>query len=152
MLKHKFRNIQSDRLRFDDFELIVESGELLRQGRSVPLRPQATRVLEQLLRHRPNLVSRADLRDAVWGQSHVDWEAGLHQIVRQLRIALEDDSQNPRYIETVPRRGYRFTAAVLSRPQLSQQLRSVGRDAGLWLAGGLTLPMLVILVCALLAR
>ena len=149
---HRRASTRPDRgnLRFPGHELDLDSGELRRHGIPVPLRPQAMIVLKTLLRRYPRLVTREELRHALWGTTHVAWEVGLHQIVRQLRRALGDDPRDPSFIQTVPRRGYRFTAAVSTHPSTATRLRSAGRDLTLWLGGVLTLPALLILLCLLL--
>lgn len=103
----------AERLRFDRFVLESDSGEL-RMGRDpVPLQPQPARVLEALLRASGRVVSREELAGLLWGdEHHVDRDLGLNQCVSQIRRALGDDAQQPRFIETVPRRGYRFLQAV----------------------------------------
>jgi len=75
----------------------------------VKLRPQAAKVLTMLVRQCGQLVSREELREEVWGrETFVDFEHGLNLCVQQIRAALDDDADTPRYIETLPRRGYRF--------------------------------------------
>jgi len=101
------------RLRFDVFELDATTGELHRQGRPVRLPPQPARVLEVLVSNAGRLVTRDELRDEVWsGDTFVDFEQGLNFCIKQIRAALGDDAKAPRYIETLPRRGYRFVARV----------------------------------------
>lgn len=147
--------------RFASFRLDLESGELRRDGRLVPLRPQATRVLAELVEAHPNMVDHRRLRHLVWGDSAIEWEPGLHQIIRQIRRVLDDDAGAPAFIENVPRRGYRFIADVergsndepdadFSPPQ-GWRSHSGWRDATFWLTGVLTLPVLVVLVCWALA-
>jgi DNA-binding winged helix-turn-helix (wHTH) protein/tetratricopeptide (TPR) repeat protein len=98
------------RLRFGLFEL---TGTELRtaEGR-VPLQPQPLRLLHALARRPGEIVSREELRQHLWGGVHVDHEHGLNFAVRQLRVALGDRPDAPRFVETVPKVGYRFIAAV----------------------------------------
>ncbi len=77
------------------------------------LSPQPFQVLTLLLQHAGQLVMREDIQRELWGDDvSVEFDAGLNRCIRQLRAALEDDADAPRYIETVPRKGYRFIAAV----------------------------------------
>lgn len=103
----------AERLRFDDFELRPESGELFRGARPVRLQQQPARVLGLLARRSGQVVSREEIAREIWGEDHfVDAEQGLNYCVRQIRIALGDEAGDPRFVETVPRRGYRFVASV----------------------------------------
>ena len=101
---------------FGAFEFDLDSGELRRGDLIVPLQPQPARVLAAIVLRAGELVPRDDLRGAVWGDAtHVDFDRGLNYCVRHLRVALGDDARQPRFIETVARRGYRFVAPVASR-------------------------------------
>jgi len=100
-------------LRFSVFELDLERRELRRRGVVVPLPPQGIIVLEQLLRHAGDVVTRDEMRLALWPDGgDVDHERGLNYCVNRVRRALGDDAQTPRFLETLPRRGYRFLAEV----------------------------------------
>src|SRR6478752_3446690 len=99
-------------LRFDIFELDTAAGELRRQGDRVRLPPQPLRVLELLVRRGGEVVTRTDIRDRIWSDSFVDFEQGLNFCIRQIREALGDTADAPRFIETLPRRGYRFLLPV----------------------------------------
>ena len=105
-------------LRFDVFELDSAAGELRRQGDRVKLPPQPFRVLELLVRHGGEVVTRADIRERIWSDSFVDFEQGLNFCVRQIREALGDTAEAPRFIETLPRRGYRFLLPVETPPAM----------------------------------
>jgi DNA-binding winged helix-turn-helix (wHTH) protein len=101
---------------FGDFEYLLDSGELLCQGRSVRLQPQPARVLEALARRSGEVVSRRQLQRMIWGEGvHVDFEEGLNYCIKEIRRALGDRVREPRYLETVPRRGYRFLPEVRVR-------------------------------------
>src|SRR6185436_7582462 len=102
-------------LRFDVFELDSASAELRRRGDRVKLPPQPFRVLELLVRHGGEVVTRADIRDRIWSDSFVDFEQGLNFCIRQIREALGDTAEAPRFIETLPRRAYRFLPPVEAR-------------------------------------
>ena len=102
-------------LRFDVFELDTAAGELRRQGDRVRLPPQPLRVLELLVRQGGEVVTRTDIRERIWSDSFVDFEQGLNFCIRQIREALGDTAEAPRFIETLPRRGYRFLVPVETR-------------------------------------
>jgi cholera toxin transcriptional activator len=102
------------RFRFGLFDLDENSGELRKEGKRLPgLRDQALRILLMLLERPRNLVAREELRERLWSSdTFVDFDHGLNTAINQLRTALGDSASNPRFIETVPRRGYRFIAPV----------------------------------------
>jgi DNA-binding winged helix-turn-helix (wHTH) protein/TolB-like protein len=102
-------------LAFDEFEFRLDSGELFREGSLVTqLQPQPARLLELLASRTGEVVGREEIRQSVWGDSFVDFDASLNFCVKQLRRALGDSATSPRYIETLPRRGYRFLRPVRS--------------------------------------
>jgi DNA-binding winged helix-turn-helix (wHTH) protein len=99
--------------RFGPFELDVDALELRRHGLKVRLRGRPIEILVALLEHRGGPVSRDDLRTRLWSSdTYVDFDHGLNSAMNKLREALGDSAENPRYIETLPRRGYRFVAPV----------------------------------------
>ncbi len=101
------------RIAFGDFELNVSSAELRRSGKLVKLHPQPLQVLVLLATRAGELVSREEIRKQIWqDDTFVDFDLGINSCIRQIRNALHDDSDKPRYIQTVPRRGYRFVASV----------------------------------------
>jgi TolB-like protein/Flp pilus assembly protein TadD len=101
------------RICFDAFELDLATGELRRWGRIVHLAPQPTRILVILASRHSHLVDREEIMAEVWGKDvFVDFEHGLNFCIRQIRNALGDEADHPRFIETVPRRGYRFIAPL----------------------------------------
>lgn len=102
-------------LHFGAFELDVRTGELHKSGHKIALRPQAAKILAMLAGRPAQLVTREELKDEIWGpDTFVDFEHGLNLCIRQIRAALDDDADTPRYVETLPRRGYRFIAPVES--------------------------------------
>ena len=106
-------NGESGRLRFGEFELDLERGELRKKGRPVRLQPQPCKVLSALASRPGELVTREELKHQIWnGTTYVDFEQGLNFCVRQIRVVLDDDAESPKFIETVPRRGYRFVFPV----------------------------------------
>jgi DNA-binding winged helix-turn-helix (wHTH) protein/tetratricopeptide (TPR) repeat protein len=99
--------------RFGTYEADTGSGELLRKGVRVRLQEQPFRLLCLLLESAGKVVTREAVRAHLWpGNTYVDFDASLSVAVGKLREALGDDSENPRYIETIPKRGYRFVAPV----------------------------------------
>jgi DNA-binding winged helix-turn-helix (wHTH) protein/TolB-like protein len=104
--------------RFGIFDFDASSGELRKNARPVSLERQPSRVLAILLARAGELVSREELRERVWGETHVDFDRGLAYCLSQIRGALGDRSDNPRFIQTFPRRGYKFIAPVaIDAPQ-----------------------------------
>ena len=100
-------------IRFGVFELDARSGELRRSGALVNLQDQPLKVLECLLERPGELVTREALRERLWpGDTFVDFEQGLNAAVKRLRETLGDSAESPRFVETLPRRGYRFIAPV----------------------------------------
>src|SRR5580704_6122044 len=101
------------KLRFENFELDVHAGELRKRGVKVRLSGQPLQVLAALLSRAGELVTREELRAEVWrGDTFVDFDHSLHNAIARLREVLGDSAEKPRYIETLPRRGYRFIAPV----------------------------------------
>ena len=104
---------RSARVRFGVFDLDVKTGALHRSGHRVLLRPQASKILVMLAGRPGQVVTREEIKGRIWGtNTFVDFENGLNFSIRQIRAALNDDADTPRYIETVPRSGYRFIAPV----------------------------------------
>ncbi len=101
--------------RFDGWTLCRTPLELFRNDESVKLQEQPLQILEALLREPGELVTRDALVAHLWPDSAVDFEAGLNTAVRKLRAALGDDADAPKYVETVPRQGYRFIGAIERR-------------------------------------
>ncbi len=100
-------------IRFGPFTLDGRSGELRNGPTRLKVPDQSIAVLQALLERPGELVTREALRERLWGpDTFVDFEAGLNAAVRRLREALNDSADVPRYIETLPRRGYRFIAPV----------------------------------------
>ena len=105
----------SPEIRFDGWTLRRQTGELLHAETRVQLRPQQALVLEELLTHPGELVTREQLIARLWPKRVVDFSMGLNSVVRRLRAVLGDHAETPRYIETIPRRGYRFIGTVDTR-------------------------------------
>src|SRR5713101_6577675 len=100
-------------IRFGPFELEIGSGELRKQGVRIRLQAKPLQILRALLEDPGAVVSREELRRRLWPEdTFVDFESGLNTAVNRLRLALNDSAENPRYIETAARAGYRFIALV----------------------------------------
>ena len=100
-------------MRFGVFELDLTSGELRKSGVKVRLQEQPFRLLKALVERPGALVSREELQQRLWpDQTFVNFEDGLSTAARKIRQALGDSASNPRFIETLPKRGYRFVAPV----------------------------------------
>ena len=101
---------------FGPFEVNVASGELLKNGRRIKLQEQPYRLLVALLENPGEVISREELRSRLWlDDTFVDFDGSLRVAVRKLREALDDDAEDPRYIETIPKRGYRFLVPEVRR-------------------------------------
>ena len=118
--------------RFGQFEADSVRNTLTRQGAPVKVQDQPFRVLVLLLERPGEIVTRGELRQKLWPDgTFVDFDGSLNVILKKLRSALDDDSDNPRFIETVPRRGYRFIApvAVISqRTELGSPAHTVAEE------------------------
>ena len=100
-------------LRFGVFELDIEAEQLLKNGRVVKLQPKPFRLLCLLVEQEGKLVTREDIQQALWSaETFVDFEQGVNFAIKQVREALGEDASRALYIQTVPKRGYRFIAPV----------------------------------------
>src|SRR5229473_2420242 len=114
------------RIRFDTFELDATSGELRKAGILLKLQPQPFRVLLLLIERAGQVVTRDEIQRCLWTDStFVDFDHGINFSINQIRTALSDDAEKPRFVETLPRRGYRFIAEV----QLSSNGHSTAKIA-----------------------
>src|SRR5262245_43990619 len=108
-------------IRFEMFELDSRTGELWRNGFRVGLPDQPFQVLMALLEQPGEIVTREELRRRLWNEdTFVDFEHGLNAAVKKLRQVLGDSVKVPRFIETMPRRGYRFVGCVDNAPEANQ--------------------------------
>lgn len=115
------------RYRFGLFELDAPKGELRREGAVLRLQRQPAQVLACLLRSAGQVVTREELSKAVWGEeTFVDFERGLNFCIAQVREALDDDATTPRFVRTIPKRGYQFIAPV----ERLEQAAEPGANAG----------------------
>src|SRR5579872_476040 len=111
--------------RFGLFSADPASGELRKNGSRIHLQEQPFRVLVLLLERAGTLVSREELRKAIWtSDTFVEFDQGLNTAVKKLRQSLGDAADNPRFIETMPRKGYRFIGPVAAEPAASVGRRS----------------------------
>ena len=100
-------------IRFGAFEVDLRSGELRKHGIRIRLQEQPLQILQQLIEHAGEVVTREELQKRIWpADTFVDFDHGLYSAEQRLRDALGDTAETPRYIETLPRRGYRFIAPV----------------------------------------
>jgi DNA-binding winged helix-turn-helix (wHTH) protein/TolB-like protein len=127
--------------RFGTFEFDTQRLALRKDGRTVALEPQPARALALLLVRAGEVVSRDELRDAVWDAgTHVDFDRGLAYCLSQIRAALGDSGENPVFVQTLPRRGFKFVAPVSTE---LETLHRPATDVNRW--------VVVPLVCTLLA-
>jgi DNA-binding winged helix-turn-helix (wHTH) protein/TolB-like protein len=137
------------RYRFGLFEFDARSLELFKAGRRVRVRPQSLRLLSLLVERAGEVTTREHIQATIWGDTFVDFEQGVNHCIKDLRAALGDTAESPRFIETLPRRGYRFVAPVDGGPGVAvpsaDERSSVPAGAGApprwpwWTAGfGLT--------------
>jgi DNA-binding winged helix-turn-helix (wHTH) protein len=161
-------NHSATRIQFGKFEANLCTGELRRSGMRVRLQSQPFRLLAILVEHPGELVTREKLQEELWGAgTTVDFDHGLSVAINKLREALGDSAENPRFIETLAKRGYRFVAPVTTIGTDTMDRDATDRDAAStqgvespadssgppklfwpWLAAGLVVVCLVL--CALL--
>lgn len=116
-------SFQARRIRFGHFEVDLRSRELRKDGAKIRLQEQPFQVLVMLLERPGELVTRDELRKRLWPQdTFVDFDVGLNTAIKRLRDALNEKAGGPRYIETLPRRGYRFIAPVEGVAPASSQV------------------------------
>ena len=128
-------------IRFNNFLFYPETGRLDRQDQSGGLvenrlAPQPCKLLLLLLENQPHVVSQEKIREVLWPEVRVDFEKSLHYCIRQIRAALQDSASSPQYIETVPRRGYRWIAGV-------KEGKSAAPDRRLFVVGSIAMAILL---------
>jgi len=103
------RNPTSSPRRFGEFELDERAAELRKRGRRIRLQEQPFRILMMLLDRPGEVITREEIRKRLWpNDTIVEFDASIGTAIRKLRQALSDDAENPQFIETLPRRGFRF--------------------------------------------
>ena len=126
-------------LRFGDFDVNLRSCELRKHGKRIKLQVQPFQVLQILLEHPGEVVSREELQKRIWpADTYVDFDQGLNNAVKKLRGALGDDADSPRFIETLSKRGYRFVA-----PVHGSNLKKPVVNAGRW---KIAAPVVIVVV------
>ena len=114
-------------IRFDRYEVDLRSGELRKEGQKIRLQPQPFQLLALLLRNEGRVVCREDIRRELWtGNTFVDFDKGLAAAVNKIREALCDSADDPKFVETLPKRGYRFIGEIV-QPARDPQHRSAKR-------------------------
>jgi DNA-binding winged helix-turn-helix (wHTH) protein len=115
-------------VRFGVFELDLSAGELRKNGRRLKLQEQPFQVLASLLERPGHVVTREQLRQRLWAaDTYVDFDRSLNSAVNRLRETLEDSAQEPRFVETLPRRGYRFVGRLEPTCEQNQQMLRITR-------------------------
>jgi TolB-like protein/DNA-binding winged helix-turn-helix (wHTH) protein len=131
---------------FGEFTVDARTGELTRAGLRTPLRDQSLQLLLALLERPGELITREELTERLWpGGTYVDFDRGLNKVVNHLRDALGDSAEQPRFVETLPRKGYRFVAPVASAGEDVETAAAPRPRAwlplGALVAGGLAIAM-----------
>ncbi len=123
--------LPSLRFSFDEFEVDLRSGELWERGNRLRLQDQPFQVLRALLERRGEIVTRDELKQTLWpADTFVDFDDGLNTAVSKIRDVLGDSAEKPRYIETIPRRGYRFMGCLSDlRPAVLSSLAEESNDS-----------------------
>jgi len=134
----------SSPIRFGPFELDVRTAELRRDGRKIKLEGQPFRVLVFLVEHAGELVARDQLKSALWpADTFVDFEHGINTAVKRVREALGDSAETPRFIQTLPRRGYRFVYPVTQSKPASPAV-PIRRRTAMLVASGIAVLALAV--------
>jgi len=138
--------VEKRSVRFGPFELDLAAGALRKQGRRIKLQDQPFQVLELLLARPGEVVTREELQKALWpADTFVEFDQGLNTAIKKIRLALGDSADNPRFIETIPRKGYRFIAPVEQGPQNLAAARWRSRPV-LWIAATIAIGVVGTLV------
>ena len=118
-------------LGFGVFELNLDTEELSKSGVVVRLPPQPFKLLVLLASHAGQVVARNEIQEQLWvGETFVDFEHGVNKCINQIRTVLGDDADHPIYVQTLPRRGYRFVAPVVSKTISAPQPKVIESDFG----------------------
>ena len=134
-------------LKFDAYALDLRAGELFKNGKKIKIQEQPVQILAMLLERPGEVVTREELRERLWSEdTFVDFEHSLNTAIKKLRLALNDDPEKPRFIETLRRRGYRFATAVVesadeaarrepAAPAAKPPSKMAAKAASLWSRG-----------------
>jgi TolB-like protein/DNA-binding winged helix-turn-helix (wHTH) protein/Tfp pilus assembly protein PilF len=144
----------TDTLRFDGYELDIRAGELRKHGVKLRLRGQPLQVLEILLERPGEVVTREELQTRIWpANAFGDFDHNLHNAVARIREVLGDSPENPRYIETLPRRGYRYVGPIqdFQKPQLATETADPAPPPVSLIAPPKRKRSFALVLCALLA-
>jgi DNA-binding winged helix-turn-helix (wHTH) protein len=110
--------------RFDEFEVDLRAGELYKAGRKIKLQVLPFQALAILLERPGEVVTRKEFEKRLWpGDTFVDFDHSLNTAIKKLRLALGDDNKKPRFVETLPKRGYRFIGAVEQAAKISEPVK-----------------------------
>jgi TolB-like protein len=134
----------SPTIRFGVFEINLRTGELRKAGRKIRIQEQPVCVLVSLLERPGELVTRDELRQKVWqSDTFVDFDAGLNKAINKIRDVLDDSAASPRFIETLPKRGYRFIAPIekiAPQREAPRTVEQIGAKIAKWAAAIAVLP------------
>jgi DNA-binding winged helix-turn-helix (wHTH) protein len=133
-------------VRFGLLELDLRAGELRKNGVKIKLQEQPFRILVSPLRHPGQVVTREELRRELWASdTFVDFDHSLNAAIKRLRDALDDSAENPRFVETLPRHGYRFITSAVPDALHQKPTSLLLRRRGLFLAAGAILAVAALL-------
>ena len=132
------------RLRFDAFEVDLDSGDVWKHGTPMRLQEQPFQVLRLLLERPGEIVTREELRQRLWPKAVVDFDDGLNTAIKKIRDLLGDSAEHPRFIETIPRRGYRFIAPLEAPSAVAGRPPRTAAPPRRWLAAGAALALVAL--------
>ena len=135
---------------FDSYAFNLDTTELRRSGIRISLRPKAAKVLAKLIEERGEVTTKEALYRYVWGKTVVQQQDGLHQLIRDIRNALDDDSQTSSYLQNIPGIGYKFCGELLHMPEIGEP-RFWQRGLA-YMTGFLTFPVLFLGYCLVVAQ
>jgi len=122
--------------KFGVFEFDDTTRELRKNGRAAAIEPQPAKALALLLARAGDVIAREEMRDAVWGKdTHVDFDRGLAYCLSQVRTALGDSGDNPRFVQTIPKRGFKFIAPVSSEAGQASEAAQTRERPPAWQIG-----------------
>jgi Tol biopolymer transport system component/DNA-binding winged helix-turn-helix (wHTH) protein len=125
-----FGKARSGRLRFHSFELDLDTGELQKNGHRIRLQDQPARLLALLASRPGELVTRSEIQKALWEEDRiVEFDTAVNTAIKKVREALDDDPENPKLVETLPRKGYRFIAIVEGTTEIVEVIEPIREEA-----------------------